>query len=140
MLRHDEQRDDTLLVEARQQLVHLNCQKPLFRHRVQVTVEAVYNDDARARIVDSAHDSAGELARRYFCRVYLLDVDETLIHIITHVCANACGAGEIRLAYFVEDIDGGVVTSSRSSGGELRGQSRFAGSRLADDQVAGAPV
>jgi hypothetical protein len=48
MLSHDDDGEHTLLIQIGEELVEVRRQKALFRHRVQVAIEAVDDDDLGA--------------------------------------------------------------------------------------------
>src|SRR5688500_2552846 len=64
LLRVDHQGDHAELAEVGEQLVQLDQHEMFFRHRVDVTIEAVDDDGARAGFLDGIADALYELARR----------------------------------------------------------------------------
>ena len=75
MLGHDQDRQNALLVQVGEQLVYLEREKAFLRHRLQIAVEAVDDDDGGVSLDDASTDERSELAGRHLCRIDLMQYD-----------------------------------------------------------------
>lgn len=82
MLSEQKEREHAPLPEVAQELVHLEDQKALVRHGVEIAIEAVDDDDPRAVHLNTAPHVCRELARRQFRRVDLLEADEAGVEVL----------------------------------------------------------
>ena len=78
-----------LPVQILQQLVHVQDERVLARHGGLITVQAVDNDGPDAVDLDALAHSVGELARRQFGCVDLLDEQPALVDHRLQVDAEA---------------------------------------------------
>src|SRR4029453_18170256 len=103
VLRADQKRGDTGLAEERQQLVQLDDQELLVRHRVEIAVEAVDDDDPGVVLRDRPADVVNEFAGRQLRGVDLAHADPAGIDMRLEVHAHAGAARKQRLDALVED-------------------------------------
>src|ERR1700709_1360912 len=120
MLREHQNGKDPELTEVAQQLVHLQDQEALVRHRVQVAIEAVDDHDTRVSGFSAAAYGIGKLARRHFGRVDLLNIDQAVVEALLKRKSQRLGARTHRAASFIEGKDHGFLPSR--SGGDRIGK------------------
>ena len=82
VLGQDQDRDDAELIEGAEQLVHLQDEKTLLRHRIHIAVQAVDDDDAMPSLLDTLANQVGKFAGRHLGRVDLLHPDLARIDMV----------------------------------------------------------
>ena len=111
MLSKDQDRQNALLPEIGQEFVHLQDEKSLVRHRAQIAVQAVDDDDAGVVDFDALPHICGEFARRQLGWVNLLKPDMSGSDILFERQAECLGARLDGAATFVEREEGGVLAT-----------------------------
>src|SRR3569832_648 len=138
ILRHEQQRGDALLAEICQQLVHVQREKTVAGHGVEIAVKAVdYHDTGLIVLHRLAHD-IGEFARREFRRVHLLYLNTTRADVVADVHTEARRTLVEGGDRFVEQKDRGVLVARRRRVGISRCKRGFAGTGRAEDRRARA--
>ena len=141
VLGDDEERHDALVPEVGQELVELGDEEPLLGHGVEVAVQAVDDDDPRARravrLLDGRPDLVGELARRQLGRVDGLDADAARLDVRRDVHPQARGPLQDGLQPLVEGEDRGPLAAGRRRPRILDGERRLAAAGGAEQDRAG---
>src|ERR1700750_2045158 len=75
MLRQDQDRQYSLLVQEGKQLVYLERQKAFLRHRLQIAVKAVDDDDGGVTLGYGSTDERSEFAGRHLRGIDLMQGD-----------------------------------------------------------------
>src|ERR1041384_5730262 len=75
MLRQNQYRDDTKLVERTEQLMQLQDKKALLRHGIHITVQTIDDDNADKIVLYTVSNNVGKFARRHLGRIDLLHTD-----------------------------------------------------------------
>src|SRR6185437_16533886 len=129
MLREDENREHAALIEIGGQLVQLGSEIALPRHRIQIAVQGV-DDDELAAAVHGSDDPIRELSRRDFRGIDLLQGSQPLLHVVRQCQPELVGAIEDDPDRLIEAEE----MASLATRGELRRvlqrERRLAGTRL----------
>src|SRR6185503_4952458 len=140
-LRQYHQRNHTTMVQIGEQLVQMQCQELFAGHRMQKSVEAVDHHGAGVLILDGFADQIDKFARRHFCGIKMIDLDESTFnvrqdpHVQTRGALNegidgffeeknACGFPTFSGAYRPSNRGGGFTaagrTEQKSAGAEVQ--------------------
>src|SRR4051812_13935314 len=92
MLSQDQDRQNSALTKVGQQFVHLQDQKSLVRHCIEVAIQTVDDDHSRAICFNTALNIDGELAWRQLGWINLLQADEATVKPALKVEAQGLGA------------------------------------------------
>ena len=138
MLRHDQDRQHSLLVQIGEQLVYLERQKPFLRHCLQIAVEAVYNDDRGVSLDDASTDKRSELAGRHLCRIDLMQYDIAGLEQRAEFHSDPPCPFDNALGALVERVDGGAFDLFCRMVCDAEGHRGFPASGRADEERAGA--
>ena len=123
-------------VQVLQQLVQMQDDVLLLRHRRLIAVEAIDRDDANPFAIDAGAHLMGELAGRQFRGIDLLDEQLAGIAHRREVDAELLGAREQKPQLLVEDEQGGPLSGRNRSGDVLQHQQRFADAGGPDNERA----
>src|SRR5690348_702130 len=134
VLREYQQRQHAKLAQVTQQLVHLQDEEALVRHRVEIAVQAVYDDDPRLVALDGFAHALGEFPRRQFRGIYLLEANKAFSHRVVQGQSERPGASLDGAAAFVECEDDGAFAPPGRRDRISHGDGRFADTRRPDQQ------
>src|SRR5438046_6220556 len=102
MLRQNQNRDDSKLVERTEQLMHLQDEKALLRHRIHIAVQAIDDDDTDRIVLYTVSDNVGKFARRHLGRIDLLHTDLAGVDLPLQRHAKPRTPGKARARTFLE--------------------------------------
>ena len=134
VLGQEQDRDDPHLAQVAEKFVHLQDQETLVRHRVEVAVEAVDDDDARLVALDAGPHQMGELTGRHLGGINLLDAQRPGCDEGFDVQADGFGPSVDGAAALVEGEDDGVVAAPCRRDREGQCQRRLAHAGRSDEQ------
>ncbi|KAF1854886.1 hypothetical protein Lal_00009772 [Lupinus albus] len=129
---------DALLVQVRQELVHLQRQELLARHRLQVGVQAVDGDEGGALFLHRVAQHLRELAGRQFGRVDMIDQQPARFHEGPQRHPERGAAGVERGQALVEQVERRGLAALQRRQQAARRQRGLADAGRADDQAVGA--
>ena len=122
--------------EITQELVNLNGQQPLRRHRLHVPVDRVDDDHSGVIALDDRAYRVGELAWRHLRRLDLMDVHQALLLGVSNGHAERFGAREEGRDALVEQKEMHTLASPCRREPVLRAQHGFASTSGSGDQRA----
>jgi len=136
LVRPDHDRCHAHLAQIHQQLVQLNGQKALFGCRVQISIQAVDDDDLGVSGFNGMPDRVGELSGRQFGRIDLLQEDGAGLDVLAEIHLERVAAREKGIDVLVEQILRDVLAAGGRGRCELAGERGLACAGGADDQRA----
>jgi hypothetical protein len=117
-----------------------DIEQPLFRHGLQVPVEAVDHHELATLTLGGIHDEVRELARRHFGRIDLPDQYSALVYVLRQRHAQPVCAVYERVQPFIEEIERHVIAPIRGGACVLGSQDGLAAAGRPHDHRAGAAV
>jgi hypothetical protein len=133
----DQQRRDVTLPQVHQELVQVDGEEALPRHRVEISVQAVDHDARGAVVLHLVADLVRELARRELRGIDLPDRDDARFVVSAQRNPDAVAASEERPDALVEEEHGGALAARGRGRNELRDERGLAGAGRSDDEGAG---
>ena len=113
VLAQDHEGYHTLLAEISKELMHLQGQMPVFRHCLQICVEAVDHDNPCPIHFNRIANGRGELARRQFSRVNLTDAKTAFIDMRLQIHVECCRSHHQCGETFIEEEECGSLAALR---------------------------
>jgi hypothetical protein len=126
VLRDCQEGGRALPVQILQQLVNVQHEGILLRHRRLVAVEAVDNDGLCLRMFHPVPDPVREFAGRQFGGVDLLDMQEPAFLQLFQVDADTAHPVVEQSQFLVEDKQGGSLAALQRGDGEVYGKEALA--------------
>src|ERR1700731_3908295 len=138
MLCHNQDRQNSMLVQIREQLVYLERQKAFLWHGLQIAVEAVDDDDGGVPLSDASADERSELAGRHLCGINLMQNDFTGRDERRDLHSDpACPLNNAPGA-LIKSVDGGALAMFCRIVRDAESDRGLPGSGRTDEQRAGA--
>src|SRR4029077_16196649 len=125
MVSPEQDAHDMLLTQVAQNLMQLSNEKALFRHGIQVAIQAIDDHHQRVLALNGVADGLGELAWRQLRGINSLYRNPALFHMLAQIDSKRRAAGHQRGLALVEDEESSVLAPGGSSGCKLRGERRF---------------
>src|ERR1700730_3143240 len=138
MLRHNQDRQNPMLVQERKQLVYLERQTAFVRQGLQIAVEAVDNDDGGVSLGDASADERSKLAGRHFCVIDLLHGDITGRDQRGDLHSDPACPLDDALGALVKSVEGGTLALFCGIVDDAESDRGLPRSGRADEQRAGA--
>src|SRR6185437_6867302 len=113
VLRKHQHRKHAQLAEVTQQLVHLKDEETLVRHRVEIAVQTVDDDNSSVVLFHCSADPVREFSGPQLRGIDLVEPDHPVFHCVIERQAEGMGTRPDGAPTFIESEYGGVFTAPR---------------------------
>ena len=136
MLRNGQERRHATPIQVLQQLVEMQDEVLLFRHRCLVTIDAVDRDHSRVGAIHAGAHAVREFAGRQFRGVHLLDSELARIPHGFQIDAQPFRPAEEESQLLIECEQCGALSPFHGSGEVLQNENGFSRPRRSDNKRA----